>query len=141
MAFSEPRPGLVINYPFLWPDEADSGQDEGIKDRPCAIVLTADDQNGERIVLVVPITHTPPPDRSTALEMPAATKARLGLDRRPSWIITDCLNRFIWPGPDIRPLKSGDIAYGFLPKALTEKVIEQVMENHAKNQHRITGRD
>ena len=141
MAFSEPKPGLVINYSFLWPDEADSGQDEGTKDRPCAIVLTADDENGERIILVVPITHTPPPDTSTAFEMPAATKARLGLDRRPSWIITDCLNRFIWPGPDIRPLKSGDIAYGFLPKALTVKVIEQVLENHAKNQHRMIGRD
>lgn len=141
MAFSEPEVGLVINYSFLWPDEADKGREEGAKNRPCAIILSAEGRDGERVILVVPITYVQPVDMAKAIEIPVATKARLGLDSQPSWAVTDCLNRFIWPGPDIRPLPSGDIAYGFLPKVLTEKLIEQVMENHARNQGRVTGRD
>lgn len=140
MAFSAPEVGLVINYSFLWPDEADRGREEGAKDRPCAIILSAEDRDGERVILVLPITHGEPLDMSKAVEIPAATRARLGLDRQPSWAVTDCLNRFIWPGPDIRPLPSGDIAYGFLPKVLTEKIIRQVMENYAKNQHKVADR-
>ncbi len=140
MALSEPQPGLVINYAFLWPDEADRGLEEGRKDRPCAIVLNAKNQDGERIVLVVPVTHRPPADMTRAVEIPAATKARLGLDPQRSWIITDCLNRFIWPGPDIRPLPSGDVAFGLLPRSLTQKVISRVLENHAQKSSKITPR-
>lgn len=132
MPFTPPQPGLVINYAFLWPHEAETGQEEGVKDRPCAVVLaTALESDSTSItVLIVPITHTRPEDAASALEIPAATKKRLGLDDQESWIITDRLNRFIWPGPDIRPLPSGDVAYGFLPKKLAEEAIRQV-RSHA----------
>lgn len=80
MAFTGPEVGLVINYSFLWPDGADRGQEEGSKDRPCAIILSARDSAGERIILVVPITHARPVDMAKAIEIPVATKARLGLD-------------------------------------------------------------
>ena len=39
MSWPEPRPGLVIRFSYLWKPEADAGRVEGVKDRPCAIVL------------------------------------------------------------------------------------------------------
>jgi hypothetical protein len=55
-----PEPGLVICYAYLWRSEYERGQEEGTKDRPCAIVLATRDQDGDTIVTVVPVTHTPP---------------------------------------------------------------------------------
>lgn len=134
MKFSAPVPGLVINYAFLWPHEADRGQVEGIKDRPCAIVVATKDDE----ILVVPITHRKPHALRNAIELPRSTKKRLGLDREPSWIITDSLNRFKWVGPDVRPLSSGDIAYGTSPHALTKRVREMVLKHYnEKSQHVI----
>jgi hypothetical protein len=43
MPLPTPEPGLVVGYAYLWQDEFDRGQEEGTKDRPCAIVLTAID--------------------------------------------------------------------------------------------------
>ena len=34
-----PVPGLVVRYSYLWLDEHRRGREEGVKDRPCAIVL------------------------------------------------------------------------------------------------------
>jgi len=33
-----PRPGLVIRYSYLWAREHDQGREEGVKDRPCAVL-------------------------------------------------------------------------------------------------------
>jgi hypothetical protein len=44
-------------------------------------------------------------------------KRRLNLDDKRSWVITSELNRFIWPGYDLRPLSRDqpvNFAYGFL---------------------------
>lgn len=38
MALPEPEAGLVIRYAYLWKREADGGQVEGGKDRPCALL-------------------------------------------------------------------------------------------------------
>lgn len=60
-----------------------------------------------------------------AIEIPAATKRRFGLDDERSWIVITEANRFTWPGPDLRPMKSGDaasIVYGELPADLFRKV-------------------
>ena len=43
MSLPEPERGLVIRYSYLWKSEHDEGRDEGIKDRPCAIVLNVTD--------------------------------------------------------------------------------------------------
>jgi hypothetical protein len=56
------HPNLVIRYAYLWHDDYRRGQEEGDKDRPCMIVLTAEDAAGETMVTVLPITHTPPGD-------------------------------------------------------------------------------
>ena len=133
---------MVINYSFLWPHEADRGQEEGVKDRPCAIVIAVEPQEGEgQEILVVPITHQEPDPARAAIRLPLATKNRLGLDTDSSWIITDSLNRFIWPGPDLRPTQSGDVSYGFLPKALTKQVREAIIAHHTANRHRTVKRE
>lgn len=128
MALPTPSPGLVISYAYLWREQATSGANEGRKDRPCAIVLTARDEEGDTVVYVAPITHSPPDD-GTAVEVPAAVKRRLGLDAMRSWIITRELNRFVWPGYDLRPIsrdKPDEFAWGFLPVELLEAVKRQV---------------
>ena len=125
MALPEPVPGLVIRYSYLWAEEHRRGQEEGVKDRPCAIVLMTADAQGEQWVTVLPVTHTPPANREFSVEIPAATKRRLGLDDERSWVVLSEANRFLWPGPDLRPARQGDartVAYGQLPYALFEEI-------------------
>lgn len=132
MAFPEPQPGLVIRYSYQWWNQARRGQEEGEKDRPCAIILTVLEADGRKRVLLAPITHTPPGDPARAVELPIATKKRLGLSDRPSWVITDELNRFTWPGPDVRPAEPGRFAkieFGLLPAALFEEIKTQIRAN------------
>ena len=125
MALPEPVPGLVIRYSYLWAEEHRRGQEEGIKDRPCAIVLMIAAAQGEQWVTVLPVTHTPRADHEFSVEIPAATKRRLGLDDERSWVVLSEANRFLWPGPDLRPAQQGDartVAYGQLPYALFAEI-------------------
>jgi hypothetical protein len=66
------------------------------------------------------------------LEIPPATKKRLGLDSERSWVVLTEANDFLWPGLDLRPAFQGDAAsaaFGMLPpafmKALRERLIER----------------
>jgi len=113
-----PHPGLVIRYAYLWKREYEQGREEGSKDRPCAIVMAVTDDEGDAQVLVLPITHSAPNDAADAVEIPPATKQRLGLDGERSWIVITEANEFIWPGPDLRPVPGGDgssVVHGVLP--------------------------
>lgn len=104
MTLPSPQPGLVIRYSYLWVDEYEQGREEGVKDRPCAVVAAIRiDRDGKTRVLVVPITHSPPVG-SEAIEIPPAIKARLMLDAERSWIILSEANEFFWPGPDVPPV-------------------------------------
>ena len=138
MNWPTPLPGLVIRYSYLWEHEAQHGQEEGVKDRPCAIILVLLRQGGEPIVRVLPITHSVPLDPDSTLEIPLLTKQRLGLDSARSWVVLDEANDFIWPGPDLRPVISGDlssVAYGVLPpgfmKVLRERLVARFKAKHA----------
>lgn len=125
MPFPQPVAGLVIRYSYLWSAEYECGQEEGVKDRPCAIVLVVAEDGGDQVVTVLPITHTPPSDARLAVQIPHETKRRLGLDDQPSWIVVSEANRFVWPGPDLRLGPSGEassIAFGLLPRALFRTV-------------------
>jgi hypothetical protein len=138
-----PIPGLVIRYSYLWRSEHLSGREEGIKDRPCAVLLAITDDNGNQKVTVLPVTHSPPADPAYAIEIPRATKQRLGLDDERSWIVLSESNRFTWPGPDLRPALSGDpssVVYGALPRALFEKVRAQWLALFNARATRTVGR-
>jgi hypothetical protein len=139
----DPQPGLVISYAYLWRNQQDQGRDEGVKDRPCVVVLAVRQEEGERIVTVAPITHTPPRRAKDAIELPAATKRRLGLDDERSWIVATELNRFLWPGPDLRPVpgRPGAFTYGGLPKQLMLQLRERIAELHRDRRFRMVRRD
>jgi hypothetical protein len=132
MARPLPQPGQVIRYAYLWWNEARVGREDGAKDRPCGIVLTRVAKTGNTVVYVLPITHTPPLRDEYGIEIPQATKRRLGLDTERSWIITTELNQFTWPGPDIRPTSPGEYLYGYLPEKLMRLALEQV-KKHARD--------
>jgi len=131
VSFPEPYAGLVIRYSYLWKREFDAGREEGTKDRPCAIVMTVVDEDGDKEVLVLPVTHSPPADPADAIEIPAATKTRLGLDGERSWIVITEGNEFVWPGPDLRTVPGRDEstnAYGPLPPRFFAYVRDKFLE-------------
>jgi hypothetical protein len=141
VTFPEPYAGLVIRYSYLWRREYEEGREEGMKDRPCAVVLVVTDEDGEREVLVLPITHTPPANPIDAVEIPTESKRRLGLDAERSWIVITEANEFVWPGPDLRPIPGRDastIAYGPLPPRLFAQVRDRFLErDHREKSARI----
>lgn len=125
MTWPEPQPGLVIRYAYLWDREARAGQEEGVKDRPCAVVLAVKDEDGDTRVYVLPITHAASHDPAEAIELPAAVKRHLGLDEARSWVVLTEANVFTWPGPDLRPLPGQgpeSVAYGHLPPRLLRTI-------------------
>jgi hypothetical protein len=140
MAVFEPEIGLVIRHVYLWWNEARAGREDGRKERPCVIVHLRTNEHREVEAYICPITHTPPEIPERAMEIPVGTKARLGLDAERSWIITTDINRFIWPGPDIRPVPAGGYAYGLLPDAMTHDLIAHIKKNAQDRSLAVTSR-
>jgi hypothetical protein len=125
-----PEVGQVIRYGYVWYREHLEGREGASKDRPCAIVVAIPprrlNDTGPNVA-VVPITHSPPDDRTVALELPSDVKQSLGLDEERSWIILDEINRFVWPGPDLAPIRARfeaqKMVCGSLPKGLMAKAL------------------
>lgn len=116
-----PQPGEVIRYAYLWASEAATGREEGGKDRPCTVVLAIRHENGEDEVMVVPVTSRQPGNTDDGIEIPEATRRRLGLQEERCWILVSEVNRFFWLGPDLRPVEQPSGAfyrYGLLPASL-----------------------
>jgi hypothetical protein len=144
MSFPIPKPGLVIRYSFLWSNEKAKGAGEGAKDRPCAIVVAVRrDPNGEIDTVVAPITHQPPADSTASIEIPAATCKSLGLAAGRHWLRLDELNRFAWPGFDLRPIpsKPGRYEYGMLPRGLFEQLRNGILKRQKARAGRVVSRD
>ena len=143
MALSEPRLGLVISYSYLWRRESERGREEGRKDRPCVIILSVEHSEAERIVTVVPVTHSRPADSRLAIELPLRVKLHLGLDDQPSWVMLDEGNRFLWPGYDLRPIKEDNsrFDYGFLPPRLFSELVQRFVAIWTAGQGKTIKRD
>ncbi len=125
MAIPAPEPGLIISYAYVWDHEARSGQDEGRKDRPCVIALAVErQQDGETLVTVAPVTHRPPEDAAAAVEIPRAVKKHLGLDDERSWVMVSEGDQFVWPGYDLRKVRSTDrYDFGYLPPRFFKEIL------------------
>jgi hypothetical protein len=135
-SFPKPVAGQVISYAYLWSSEHQRGQEEGLKDRPCAVILVTTDESGEDRVTLLPITHSQPSSPEFGIEIPQATKRRLKLDEARSWVMLTEANRFSWPGPDLRPVVRGDatsIDYGELPASLFVKIRDGFVALKMKN--------
>lgn len=138
-SWPDPVPGLVIRYSYLWQSEHELGREEGVKDRPCAVVLALPDKK----VIVLPITHSLPSQDTAALEIPEAVKQRLRLDSERSWVILSEANLFNWPGPDLRPRVNGDlstIVYGLLPRSFFHAIRDQFMRGVRTRRTRLVQR-
>ena len=130
-----PQPGDVLSYSYLWSHEAARGQEEGLKDRPVVVVVGLLTAAGRTQLIVVPITHSAPDHAGDAIELPQNIKRHLGLDQERSWIMITEVNRFIWPGPDIRPIgDDGDPLFGTLPDWFFLKLREAFAQKLANKQ-------
>jgi hypothetical protein len=135
-----PEPADVLSYAYLWADEEATGQEEGLKDRP-VVVVVARVVAGDRIELfVAPVSHSVP-TLGDGIEIPPRVKQQLGLDDERSWIIATELNRFTWPGPDIRLVPDGDTpVYGTIPAKLFEQLRQAISEHAEAHRMRIPKR-
>ncbi|WP_431281787.1 hypothetical protein ACQW02_20645 [Humitalea sp. 24SJ18S-53] len=119
-----PSVGDVIRYAYLWSHEHDAGREEAVKDRPAAVVALIRTAEGANEVVVLPITSSAPTESAAGVEIPAPTRARLGLQREQCWIMVSEFNVFGWPGPDLRATEAGagSVVYGPLPSVLMARV-------------------
>jgi hypothetical protein len=117
VAIPTPEPGLTVSYAYVWDREAQWGQEEGRKDRPCVMALAVERQaDGEMLLMVLPMFHRPAADPAAAAEIPTAVKKHLGLDGERSWVIVSEGDQFVWLGYDLRKVRGTDrFDYGFLP--------------------------
>jgi hypothetical protein len=129
---AKPEAGLVLRYSFLWRHEAERGSEEGTKDRPVVVIVLLAD--GEEAV-VAPITTQPPDLNAPAIEVPPRVRAHLGLNADRCWISVATLNRFVWPGPDLRAIPNRNpktSVYGFIPQRLLDAVRAMAIAELAK---------
>ena len=143
MLIPNPEPGLVISYAYLRHYEHQAGREEGQKDRPSVIVLAVErEADGAIIVTVLPITHSPPTDLPSAVEIPSPVKRHLGLDDDRSWIVLAEGNEFRWPGYDLPKLPHSDrYDHGFLPPRFFNHVLEAFVACHRTGRRRVSPRE
>jgi hypothetical protein len=97
--------------------------------------------NGDIQTIVAPITHSPPDD-GVSLEIPSQVCRSLGFDAGKHWLRLDELNRFIWPGYDLRT-RADDPSryeYGMLPQNLFEQLRRGIVERQRLKKTRIIPR-
>ena len=88
-------------------------------------------------VIVAPITHEPPADPSPSIRVPPDVCRRLGLDNEQQWLRVDELNRFSWPGYDLRPIPGrGGSEYGLLPRSLFQQLKARILQRQQIRQAR-----
>lgn len=144
MSLPYPRVGLVVRYAFLWSHELRAGSTEARKDRPAVIVVAARRAAGGEVrVVVAPVKHEPPGDAEASIELPAAVAKALGLGGERHWLRMDELNRFTWPGFDLRPLpgRPGVYDYGMLPRGLYTELKAGILRRQKALAVRVVQRD
>ena len=105
------------------------------------MVVAAVVRNDRTQLFVAPVTHSEPADPADGIEIPANVKAQLGLDRDRIWIVVTELNRFIWPGPDVRIVPGHDgPSYDLLPDWLFVRVRDAILRHSRSGRLRVTKR-
>lgn len=57
-----------------------------------------------RVLVLLPITHSPPGVGTVGIEIPAKVKQPIGLDDAPSWVIVSEHNIDEWPNAGLSPI-------------------------------------
>jgi hypothetical protein len=73
-----PQPGEVIRYAYLWWHEARRGQEEGLKDRPCSVVVARNEEDGTFGSTFCPSRTRDRDKAKMALRFPPQPSAGLG---------------------------------------------------------------
>ena len=90
MSFAAIQTDTIIDYPYLWARDFESGETEGRKRRPVAVAvrLPAKSPGGNDKVLLFLITTKVPASGQLAIEIPDMEKRGGGLEAdRQLWII------------------------------------------------------
>jgi hypothetical protein len=119
------------------------GHDEGSKERPVVVVLAIEHRDDLIEVLVAPFTTKPPRQDDDHVLVPGAVSHHLGLGDQKSWIVVSEVNRFRWPGPDLRPVRTGSERtpyYGKIPGQLLRIIRERLASHVERSRLRMTDR-
>ena len=142
-----PYPGAVVNYGYLWHEQARRGRVVPSKDRPCLVVAvlppSALVRPNElvRSVYVMPITTRPPTDPDYALVLSGKIVRRCGLDAsRRSTLVCDEVNRFEWRGPDVVGTPDGRSHFGEVGETVVRAALDLFDASGADRRRKITPR-
>lgn len=113
------------------------------KDRPVAIVTAIRGEGDEVRVIVAPITYEPASDPEASIEAPAPFVRHSAFDDLRQWLRLDELNRFTWPGFDLRPIPGPHqkYDYGMLPRDLFDALREGILRRQRGKAVAIQDRD
>lgn len=140
--YVQPKAGMVINYGYLWARQEREGKKDGEKFRP-SLILGVQEEQGRQMVYVSPITHTPPFYPEESLLVPNETGGRIGLDEKPKWLMLNEVNKFEWPGTDIRRVpyrRERSQFYGFVPQQFLEQARDKMREMIQASRFRMVAR-
>lgn len=85
---------------------------------------------GRTELMVAPVTHAEPTGGKGVPIPPSVKRHFLKQGNEPSWIVTREVNRFVWPGPDVRTAKGADAPlYGAIPARLFEQLRQEISTN------------
>ena len=129
MPLAEPRPGLIVRYGYLWSHKAVAGRVQG-KDRSAFLVVASDSQAEPRLVLLLPITHTPPDADTIGIEIPVRVKQVIGFDGAPSWVVVSEHNVDDWPNGRLSAVlgKPNESSFDFIPPGLFARIKAKFLE-------------
>ncbi|MBK8630152.1 MAG: type II toxin-antitoxin system PemK/MazF family toxin [Sphingomonadales bacterium] len=142
-SWTPPQPTDVLSYDYLWAAEAARGAEDSYKTRPVVVVLATIRHADHIEVLVAPITTRQPSTEQSSVEIPQTVRNHLKLDASRSWVVTSEVNRFRWPGPDVRPIQNAERAtpyYGKIPAKLLQSIRDRLAETIDRGSLKMTDR-
>ncbi len=139
----EPKAGMVVRYEYLWARQYEQGMTYGEKVRPCAILAVVEGKD-DTTVYVSPITHTAPFHPEESIQLAPETKRRLNLDGQTSWLMVNEVNKFTWPGEDLRRIPQSQPAsytYGSLPETVLLEARQKLKDFNQRRELHLVPRD
>ena len=88
-----PSAGQVFEYHYLWKWQADRGETEGRKRRPCCVTIVVANAAGQHVMFIAPITSKAPDADRQAIQIPETEARRAKLDTHLAlFVMVDELN-------------------------------------------------